>query len=433
MAFFPSAFEKVFVATQISDVGSPSNNTNLSNGFVMTSGLSTAILNQTSAVANSNYGVGSFGFFDAKTYNSVIVSDVTGSCCPLVLASAAIYSNDAISPTIGGMQETNKSKMINPKYVSKFYRTDPCTPQQQIVHIGNTKYTKTLSPVNADCCFEFLCGETYTMRLDIKGSPALRFLNHNLYRNIDFYTGCCADPTPEAVDSSLVMIGWANYIINDPLLSQFISPIVYDEAGLAWYAPGTVGAPRTWDNYDSPGHTDGLCAGLRLLGAYTSTNFLDCTFQTTDFFEKEPIKIYASMVDFNGDPCTFTGICVVEECPPLQGMGFGDTVLRELILSESYRQNYFNSDLRIREITQGNQEMTAISRTASYYRYTLIHSVPRLYNPSGVFDNDQYRLEIITSVPNTAFETFVETWLETCSKCTSMETFDCSPCTPLTP
>ena len=432
MAYFNHSYERVFVGTQVSAPGNPSNNTNLSNGFLITSGLSTAVLNQTSAVAVNNYGVGSFGFFNAETFNSVIVSDVTGSCCPLILAAAGIYTNDAISPTIGGMKETNKSKKINPKYVSHFYRTDPCTPQQQIIHIGNTKYTKTLSPVNSACCFEFLCGETYTMRIDVKGSPALRFLNHNLYRNIDFYTGCCADPTPEVVDSTLVMIGWANYIINDPLLSQFISPIVYTESGVALYQPGST-AGTTWDTYVSPGHTDGLCAGLRLLGAYVSTNFLDCTFQTSDFFEKEPIKMYASMVDFNGDPCTFTGICVVEECPPLQGMGFGETAVRELILSESYRQNYFNTDLRIREITQGNQELSALSRTASYYRYTIIHTVPRWNNPTGVFDNDRYRLEIFTSVVNTALETFVNTWLEACSDCTQMETFDCSPCTPLTP
>lgn len=431
MAYFNHAFEKVFVGTQKNVAGGPTN-ANLTNGFIITSGLPTKILNQTSAVVNSNYGVGTFGMFDAKTWLSKIASDVDGNCCALVLASAALYSKDSISPTIGGMQETNKSKMINPKYVSHFYRTDPCTPQQQIVHIGQTKYTKNLSPTNSHCCFEFLCGQTYTLRIDIKGSPALRFLNHNLYRNIDFYTGCCAGPVPTDVDSTLVMIGWANYIIGDPLLSQFVSPIVYSEAGVALYQPGSTAGP-TWDNYVSPGHTATKCAGLRLLGAYTNTNFLDCTFQTTDFFEKEPIKIYASMVDFTGDPCTFEGICVVTECPPLQGMGFGETIVRELILSESYRQNYFNSDLRIREITQGNQELSAINRSSSYYRYTLIHNVPRRYNPSGVYDNDQYRLEIITSVANTAFETFMSTWLGTCADCVSMETFACSPCTPLTP
>jgi len=428
MAYFNHSFKKVFVGTQVSV--SPGND-NLSNGFVITAGLSTSILNQTGqADPSNNYGIGTFGFFDPKTWLSV--SDTSG-CCPLVLASAGLYSQDKISPTIGGMNETNKSKMINPKFIHKFYRVDPCTPQQQIIHFGNTKYTKTLSPANANCCFEFQCGETYTMRIDIKGSPALRFLNHNMYRNIDFYTGCCPeDGVPVPVDSTLVMIGWANYIINDPLLKDFISPIVYSEAGVALYPPGSTAGP-TWDNYVSPGHVDGACAGIRILGAYVDTRFKDCTFQVSDYFEKEPIKIYASMVDYTGDPCAFTGICVITECPPLQGMGFGETVLRDLILSESYRQNYFNSDFRIREITEGDQLMSVISRTSSYYRYVILHTVPRYNNPTGVFDNDQYLLEIITSVTNAAFEAFMGTWMLGCSDCPGMETDACVPCSPLTP
>lgn len=436
MAHDLHAFGKVFVGTQVSGSGAGQNpNPNLSNGFVTTAGISTANLNTTSPTASLNYGIGSFGMFNKDTWKSVTSASVSGTCCSLVLACAGLYQNDKLSPFIGGMNETNKSKYINPKTVSHFYRVDPCTPQQQIVHIGNTKYTKTLSPNDPACCFQFLCGETYTLRIDIKGSPALRFLNHQLYRNIDFYTGCCSDPLPTDVDSSLVMIGWANYITGDPLLSQFLQPIVYDEAGLAWYAPGTAGAPRTWNNYVSPGHTNGACAGLRLLGAYIDTRFKDCTFQVSDFFEKEPIKIYVSMVDFTGDPCTFEGICVKTECPPLQGMGFGEQVLRDLIMSENYRQNYFRSgsDFRIREVTEGDQLLNVISRSAFYTRYVLLHNITRNNNPTGVFDNDQYRLEIITNGINPAFESFMSSWLGTCNGCTTLQVDGCSPCTPIAP
>ena len=58
--------------------------------------------------------------------------------------------------------------------------------------------------VNTDCPFEFLCDETYYLRIDIKGSPALRFLNHNAYYTLDAYTGCCDGPTPVATDPTLV-------------------------------------------------------------------------------------------------------------------------------------------------------------------------------------------------------------------------------------
>ena len=76
-------------------------------------------------------------------------------------------------------------------------------------------------------------------------------------------------------------------------------------------------------------------------------------------------------------------------------MGTGEQAVRDLIVSESYLQNFFHSDLRIREITQGTDLWNVIDRTARYDRTYIQHSVPRYNNPSGVFDNDQYVLEII--------------------------------------
>jgi hypothetical protein len=274
-------------------------------------------------------------------------------------------TNDKIGPFHGGYKETNKSKLINPKYVHKFYRVDPCTPQQSVVSIGNTTYTAdgvltlgalvagtavytngtyvinlntvtgtgsgatatvvvaggiittvtlisngggyaignnvgfaevpittpgtaTVAPVatvgitDASCCFEFLCGETYYLRIDVKGSPALRFLNHNAYQNISAYTGCCAGPTPTAVDSTLVMISWAEAVVTNNYIKPFLFPVVYDETGTAWFAPGTTLDPQGnpvlptqwWSAYVSVGHTLGACAGLRLFGAYVETKFV---------------------------------------------------------------------------------------------------------------------------------------------------------------
>jgi hypothetical protein len=293
----------------------------------------------------------------------------------------------------------------------------------------------------ASCCKEFLCGETYSLRLDVKGSPALRFLNHNAYYTATAYTGCCPAGAiaPVAVDSTEVMILWANDLLNSPIVSPFIQIAVQDETGVVWYAPGTnaaflasVGAD-TWDNYVSPGHTAGACAGLILNGAYVDTRFGDCTFQISDFYEKQPINLYPSEVDYNGDPCEFTGVCVVNECLGSQAMGLGESVLREVVLSESYRQNFFSSDFRIREITQGNQIVNAINRQALYYRTYLQHSVPRFNNPSGTFDNDQYLLEVVftDAASAVAFEFNVTTWLGNCGVC-EIENFDClSTCTAI--
>jgi hypothetical protein len=516
MAYFNHAFQKAFLATgatrsgvtvTLADGSTISTSTN--GGYVTTDGVPTYGLNQLKASAASETANGYIGIFDPKT-NLTITPD---SCCNAYLAGSAIFANDKIGPLAGGYTETNKSKMINPKYVSKYYSVAPCSPQNNVIHVGSTYWTAgegiltvdtlvagtgydngtyAVETTNADgdgsgcileivvtggtvdsatvlnpgkgyavndtltlvggnddatvdvatittahaqtgcgtsynCCKEFLCGETYNLRIDIKGSPALRFLDHNAYYTADAYTGCCPDGAiaPVAVDSTEVMIKWASGITNSPIVSPFVQVVVQAEDGSLWYAPGTSATfltaqgADTWDNYVSAGHTDGACAGLILNGAYVDTKFGDCTFQLTDFYEVEPVKLYASEVDLNGDPCTFDGLCVVTECQGLQVQGLGETVLRELTMSESYRQNFLATDLRIREITQGNQIITSINRSGLYYRYAILHSVPRFNNPSGTFDNDQYLLEVFSQNALTTFNTDMENWLGTsgCSVC----------------
>ena len=519
MAYFNHAFEKAFLGTGATrssvavtklDGTTVSTSTNL--GYVTTDGVPTYGLNQLKASAASETANGYFGIFSPSTNLTI----TPNTCCNAYIAGSAIYDNDKIGPLAGGYQETNKSKMINPKYVSRFYSVAPCSPQNNVIHVGSTYWTagggvlttdtlvagtgypatgiaavtggtgtgmvvsyvagggtvdsivivnpgkgytvgdtvtidagnddatfdvltvteahaQTGCGTTAECCKEFLCGETYYLRLDVKGSPALRFLNHNAYATVDAYTGCCPDGAiaPVAVDSTTVMIAWANAIANNPIVSPFIQPVVQAEDGTLWYAPGTAASfltandADTWDNYVSAGHTDGECAGLILNGAYVDTRFGDCTFQVSDFYEKEPVKLYASEVDLNGDPCAFTTLCVVTECAGLQVQGLGETVLRELKLSESYRQNFMATDFRIREITQGNQIVSAINRSALYYRYVLIHNVPRFNNPTGVFDNDQYALTIFSTAAMSTFVTDITNWLTGCDNQCNIEAFAC--------
>ena len=538
MAYFNHAFQKAFLATGKTLTGQtitkPDGSTigavATSYGYLNTGNVPTYGLNQLSAAgitANGEYYGGYVGWFDPKTNLSVAVGTGTG-CCPLYLAGSTIYCKDKISPFLGGYQETNKSKLVNPRYVNTIYDVDPCPPSNNVVHVGSTYWTaagailtvnaaiggvNTLYAVSAtdvvaspvtttgsgsglvisydttaggnvaagsvviinpgkgyaagdtvtipyasgapgnaivtiatatltghtdpltgaggtSCCKEFLCGETYYLRLDVKGSPALRFLNHNAYYIAEAYTGCCPAGAiaPTAVNSTNVMILWANALLNSPIVSPFIQIAVQDEAGVIWYAPGTsatflasVGA-STWDKYNTAtAHTAGACAGLIINGAYVDTRFGDCTFQISDFYEKQPVNLYPSEVDLNGDPCEFTGICVVNECLGSQAMGLGETVLREMILSESYRQNFFATDFRIREITQGNQIVNAVNRQHLYYKVHLLHSVPRFNNPSGTFDNDQYLLEVVfqDATAGSAFWTAVKDWLSNagCSVC----------------
>ena len=433
MAYFNHAFNKCFLGTgatrDLTSTGAAESTTNpySTGGFITTS-------DSPSVVLSENVGTGYFGFYDKDTFLSVAEGDLApGECCPLVLASASLKENDKQGPFHGGYKETNKSKYINPKLISKYYKVESCDPQQNIVHIGKTNY----SPETDNCVTSFYCDETYYLRVEVKGSPALRFANHNLYQTLQADGGCCDGPTPTEVDSTLIMIQWAQAIVENPYFKDFIQPIVFDETGAPWFADEATavayGWPTTqvWANYVSPGHNLGDMAGIRLLGAYVDTKFGNCSFQLTDHYEKEPIRILASLVDLNGDPCTFEDLCVTEECAPLQGMGFGEQVVRDLIQSEAYLQNFFSTDIRIREITQGDQMLASVNRNALYTRYCILHTVPRFNNPSGTFDNDQYMLDIITDGDNAAFESFMDTWLTNCgNECVSRVDYACTPCVP---
>jgi len=539
MSYFNHAFKKVFLATGETQIGTvitlPDGTTttaSTSDGYLISGGRPTYTLNQLSANSSTTATTdGYIGWFHPKTNLSVDLDDEGfAPCCNLYLAGSAIYSSDKIGPLAGGYQETNKSKMLNPKYVSRFYGVEPCSPQNNVIHVGSTYWTAgggvltgsittpgggyapnsavavgvgtittlgtgtglelsitiaggiptvtgivnpgkgyaandtvtIISPtgtpatlavytvgagpnsvtaahsqtgcgITTQCCKEYLCGETYTLRVDVKGSPAMRFLNHNAYATIDAYTGCCPEGeiAPSTVDSTGVFIAWANGLSTNPIVAPFLQIVVQTELGQLLYAPGTSAAfltlnsAITWDNYVSPGHTANACAGLIINGAYVDTKFGDCSFQISDFYEKEPVRLYASEVDLNGDPCTFDTLCVVTECAGLQAQGLGETVLRELTLSESYRQNFLSTDTRIREITQGNQIISSINRNALYHRSIIQHNVPRNYNPSGTFDSDQYLLEIFSLTALTTFNNDTAGWLDSCGVC-EIELYTCN-------
>lgn len=614
MAYFNHAFTKLFLGTHATQAADATHK-GVDQGFLTSSGVPS--VNLITTASPYQLGLGVYGLFSPKTYLSVNAASIeitTGA--PLVLASTALYQNDKIGPFHGGYQESTKSKTINPKYVSRFYRVDPCNPNPNVIHVGNTPFTREsgvsivsittagsgynissiitgvsfsggtgsgalatittngagtitnvvfttpgtgfntgnilvpvvgsgfpaltftpgvsaaltvtlLTSIDATCCKEFLCDEMYFLRIDVKGSPELRYLSRNGYWNVATYTGCCPANcgTPVAVDSTEVFIAWATEALADRIVGPFLNFVIYDELGVAWYAPGdagktfsdpgmidlspgvatlaitnggsgytngvytnvgfankpnsvhvgalatvtvaggivtvvTITSPGmsykvgdildfpavdgngsgatfmvtslitpTWDNYVSTGHIPGACAGMKIMGAYVDTKFGDCTFYPNDFFEKEPVKIYASLVDETGDVCEFSGLCVETQCQPRQGMGFGEEVLRDLILSESYMQNYFytGTDLRIREVTQGYDVTAAINRSSLYTRYFILHNVPRFNNPTGVFDNDQYMIQVITNAVSATFESTMATWLTACSCSASLEINSCGP------
>ena len=522
MSYFNHAYRKSFLGTKASQTAQAGVKAGVQKGFLLDAGIPSIELSNTAAPFQ--LGVGTFGFFDPNTYLSVnAASAAVTNGKPLVLAASSLMQNDKIGPFHGGYKESNKSKMINPKFVHKFSKSEGASPEQSIWHLGNTNWNaNTVATVgtlvagtgytdgvytnvaftggsgagftanvtvaggvvtavvvnqggqgytvgdvltvgaaipfiaglvstvtvastkynsHTKCNFEFVCGETYNLRIDLWGSPVLRFLNHDLYKTLAAYTGCCANdaiaPTP--VDSTLVMINWANQIITDLWISNFVRPVVYTQQGTPLFATAAeavaAGYPagNVWSTYVSPGHIEGTTAGIRLISAYVETKFGNCSFQNSDFYEKEVVQMNLSLTDLTGDPCEFSALCANKEYAGFQGQGFGETVLRDLILDESYLQNHFHSDTRIREITQGTDILNSVNRNALYTRYIIQHSVPRYNNPSGVYDNDQYALNIYvpTTASVAAFETFMATWLAAANVPVDLTSFSHTAYTPI--
>ena len=351
------------------------------------------------------------------------------------------------------------------------------------------------------------------MRIDVKGSPALRFLNHNAYAIADSANVCCVDGQ-EYIDPALILGVMADMALADPLIKPFAAEGdvngLLEGAGLTLTAgagntvgvkdttavdsngsaissstrPGFVdakvevltvsgaGGVLTYDiaqageGYKAGdvvtivdgGGTDatldvaagGLTSGgvvvtsttaagvvtnavytiaqakgdgagayvpstdpngavkvsacVNFVGAYVDTTFGNCSFDTRDHYNAEPVEIIVSQLDETGNPCNDCG--VASRTPGSMQQTQGEEVIRELIMSERYRQSPYNQgnadSARIREIELSDELLAAVDRTATYKAYYIQHSVPRFNNPTGVFDNDQYVYKLYVKCSDTA-------------------------------
>jgi len=460
MAYFNHAFSKTFFAGGA--------------GYINAAG-------ETSVSLLGTHGAGAITFADqASAGMPSIVAPAAGQ--PLTLLATSLMSSDKIGPFHGGYQETTKSKMINPKFINKFYRTDSAAAVSNMIGIGSTP-NLTSGLAAGTCVPSFYCDETYHLRLDVKGSPVLAYLNRNLYNTLDAYTGCCDGPIPTLVDPVSVMASWMAGIVNDPILNgqskeqrlvnvgvtatcdegvtwdlylpanEFVAVegIYFAADGTTLNAVGTAFAASTvsaggqsfasvrpitaYVSTFTPA-TPNCTGGIVLESAYMETKFGNCTFQPSDNYEIEPLIMQASMLDESGDTCTFDHLCVSDGISPSSAtgaviaalrpavhvMGTGESVLRDLILSQSYEQNNVSTDLRIREVTNGNDIVGAVDRNALYTVYNILHVVPRYNNASGTFDNDQYLLCIPMTGIDTDFEAFVNAWLTGANNPVQLET-----------
>lgn len=162
---------------------------------------------------------------------------------------------------------------------------------------------------------------------------------------------------------------------------------------------------------DTPEVDDTSLVGVRFVAAYADTKFGNCSFEPTDHYELEPLEILVSQVDRTGDVCESLWP-VTEIQVGKQASGVGETVLRNLILFQGYRQERFYCDPRRREV-EDDFTLDIINRNGYYKTYYIFHNVPYLNRRTNLFDNEQYVLEINfpEDVDTSEFEQVVGSYL----------------------
>lgn len=415
------------------------------------------------------------------------------------VVQGSFYTKDTIgnNPGHGGYKESVKSKGINPKYITGLWKANCLTASQA---------TASLS-LASDCA---PCGKTQFLRIDVKGSPALRFLNHNAYAIADSAGVCCVDGQ-EYIDPAVVLANMADMALKDPLIKPFVAEASLGAVGATTlsaagtgYSVTAAGSPAASSGGSSgsagfsvniltvggggdigtfsiadvgtgyavgdvltvaggggdaqilvdevvaggvvvsvvtagvtvesaftiaeakgdgagayvpstdPNGASKVSAKVDFVGAYVDTKFGNCSFDTRDHFNAEPVEIIVSQLDETGNPCNDCGVAT--HSPGSMQQTQGEEVIRELIMSERYRQSPYNqgnaSSARIREIEMSDELLAAVDRSSTYRAYYIIHSVPRFNNPTGVFDNDQYQYKIYVKCSDAAAQTAVEDLLD---------------------
>ena len=241
----PTAYNGTFIVssvpsnTQIVVYSTVSGGTYSGNGTVVGSA-STAINAPTSTLATSALKAGELGIYNQNF--SWIDYTAAADKTPFYIVQGSYYKTSGYSDKIGshgGYQESVKSKMINPKYISRIFWVQAKAPQQQVVQIFSTPTASGLNVgLNADT--------TYRLRIDVKGSPALRFLSHNIYRVMDSYTGPAnaTNPTYQK-DPVATLVDFKEQITMSPYFNQLVQARVYKSAGIAVAASSVASITTT--------------------------------------------------------------------------------------------------------------------------------------------------------------------------------------------
>lgn len=359
----------------------------MQNGGLVTSG-NTSVLN-----------AGDCGFYDAKTWNAIPLGQASVSQHPRVVFVMGGYRAGLEIDTVGnygGYAETIKSKVIEPLRVHRFWKVPAGFARAHIVQVGWDGSDDATIP-------KFYCGQNYQLRIDLKGSPALRALHHNVHYIFDVKTACCRNNPPELVDPVAVFLAFAKQINENPIVSKFFTASVFNGDVLPV-------DPDTYVPLTDPGDIVFSTPSLKLTGGYDYTRFTFCSFDPRDYFEVEPVVITSvQLVDNTDDPCSSFKQLTFKELQAGKGpQGSGDQILREFLLDNEYRQEPFPWDSRMRDIYNFDA-MPAVVNQGLYDSIYVLFDSPRRYNPSGTYDNDVYLLRVCAPVGGNMLDDF-EAW-----------------------
>lgn len=340
----------------------------------------------------------------------------------------------------GGYDESIKSKDIQMNYINKLGAA------ASALGVGQTFEFITYGGASSTSCFE--CGSDPMVRIDLKGSDALRMLGHNAYRQFDIGAKCnCCGDDGDYLDPWKVMAMIAKNIADDPILGPLLDTTA-SGVGATTYFATTVDAGANWVEVTYANLDAVACAAtwdanrgaaIRIKPAVVDTEWGNCSWNPTDFTNYQPLLAHVEVLDESGNSCdtclsttyplgaaTFnngapstlgqiiyngdnTTGAPLNAVVPISTVGGGSDIFSELILSDAYMQNAYNfgnkDSSRFRQVEQADKiwDVTLASRTAYLYKtYFLTHSVPRYNNPTGVFDNDQYHYKIFVPERNSA-------------------------------
>lgn len=368
MADFPAAYKKVFVVTTFYPDG-----------------------------AIEDYSRKDFGFFDARTWVNVPLAQANITAHPaVVLVTPSFHFNDTVGKQ-GGYQETQKSQIIKPNQVQRFWKVAGRAPQAQVVAVGWNTTDASTAP-------KFVCGKDYTLRIDLRGASIFRILGLNAFQQYSVQTACCDDPgDPKPVDPIAVMVEFAKQINSESIFKNFIQATVLTGDGAdAGTEPDTVNLNTYVPLTDESAIDSALAALVLTINEIDYEQLDECSYDPREGFGNEyawlldPTRIIAAqIVQSSIDGCSNSKqLTFTELQPAIRAEGNGRQVLQDFVLSMSYQQDIYPFDAR-RTLTEDlDRVFDYVNPDAGYDSYYILHTIDRKTNPSGIYDKDRYLIQI---------------------------------------